>query len=146
VKKSFLWGDTDGKARHEREETVLPVVEEELQIGKRKVDTGATRVTKVVHEREETVEMPLLKEEVQIERVPKNTVIDAPVGIRQEGDVTVVPLVEEVLVVEKKLLLREELRITKQSSRVSHPQKEVLKSEEAIVEHEDISEESRRQR
>ena len=139
-RKSFLWDEraSDRSQPEEpQEKKVLPVLEEELHVGKRKVETGATRIRKVVHEREETVDMPLLKEEVTVERVPVNTVIEAPVGIRQEGDVTVVPLIEEVLVVEKKLLLREELRISKRQTTVNEPRKEVLRSEQAVVEHVD---------
>ncbi|UFS69017.1 YsnF/AvaK domain-containing protein [Geomonas sp. RF6] len=139
-KKSFLWGDSrreKSPSGRVEDEKVIPVVEEELRVGKRVVEDGVTRVKKVVHEREETVDMPLLKEQVHVERVPINAVIDAPVGIRQEGDVTVVPLIEEVLVVEKKLLLKEELHITKEQTTVRQPQTEVLKSEQAIVEHVD---------
>lgn len=142
-RKSFLWGDT-GQEKRQRDagegKKVVPVVEEELHVGKRQVEDGVTRVKKVVNEREETVDMPLLKEEVHIERVPVNKVIDAPVGIRQEGEVTVVPLVEEVLVVEKKLLLKEELHITKERVTVHEPKTEVLRSEQAVVEHVDESE------
>jgi len=139
-KKSFLWDEPrQGKPHQEKsqEKRVIPVVEEELRVGKREVEDGLTRVKKVVHEREETVDMPLLKENVHVERVPVNAVIDAPVGIRQEGDVTVVPLIEEVLVVEKKLLLKEELRISKERTTVREPKTEVLKSEQAVVEHVD---------
>lgn len=145
-KKSFLWDDARRERPRDRSQdtTVVPVLEEELQVGKRKVDEGATRITKVVNEREVTVDMPLLQEEAHIERVPVNAVIDAPVGIRQEGDVTVVPLLEEVLVVEKKLLLREELRISRQKTTVSKPQTETLRSEQVVVEHVDPSGEVKR--
>lgn len=137
TKKSFLLDDSEQKkaqAQSTDGKTVIPVVREELDIGKRKVDTGTTRVKRVVSEREETVEMPLLHEEAQVERVPVNAVLDAPAAIRQEGDVTVVPVMEEVLVVEKKLLLREELHIKKQRTTVNTPQTETLRSEDVIVE------------
>ena len=54
-----------------------------------------------------------------IEHVPIERVIDQPVAQRQEGDTLVLPVVEEVLVYEKKLLLKEEIRITPRREAVS---------------------------
>jgi uncharacterized protein (TIGR02271 family) len=113
----------------------IPVLQEELEVGKRKVETGVTRVKKTVHEREEVIDEPLVKEEVQVERVPINRYVEGPVPVREEDGVTIVPLLEEVLVVEKKLLLKEELRITKRTKTVRDPQRVILRSEEALVEH-----------
>jgi hypothetical protein len=56
---------------------------------------------------------PLFREDCDVKRVPIRRLIDKPVEARQEGDTWIVPLVEEVLIVEKKLLLREELHITR---------------------------------
>ena len=54
-------------------ETVrVPVVAEELVVGKRTVETGRVRLTKKVREREETVDEPLLREDVTVERVLVN--------------------------------------------------------------------------
>jgi uncharacterized protein (TIGR02271 family) len=113
----------------------IPVLQEELEVGKRKVETGVTRVKKTVHEREEVIDEPLVKEEVQVERVPINRYVEGPVPVREEDGVTIVPLLEEVLVVEKRLLLKEELRITKRTKTVRDPQRVILRSEEALVEH-----------
>lgn len=57
--------------------------------------------------------MRLAREEVQVERVPVNRVVDEPFGQYQEGDTTIIPVFEEVLVVEKRLMLKEEVRITR---------------------------------
>jgi len=116
------------------EPIVLPVVQEELEVEKRSVETGGVRVRTVVHEREETVDTPVLREEVHVERVAVNRMIESPVGIRHEGDTLVVPVLEEVLVVEKRLMLKEELRITKKRLSESQPQHFTLRSEEAVVE------------
>ncbi len=92
---------------------VIPVVVEELSVGTRVVDTGVVRLRKVVHEREEVVDPPLLRETVHVERVPVNRFVEGPLSPREEGGVLIVPVLEEVLVVEKRLVLREELRITR---------------------------------
>lgn len=62
--------------------------------------------------------MSLDHEEVEIERVPVNRIVEAPTPWRRDGDITIVPVFEEILVVEKKLLLKEEVRIRRRN--VSH--------------------------
>jgi uncharacterized protein (TIGR02271 family) len=119
------------------ETVVLPVVAEELEVGKQTITTGVVRVRKLVHEREEMVDEPLLREEVQVERIPINQVIDQPVPVRHEGDTLVVPILEEVLVIEKRLMLKEELRIRKHKTEFHASQSVTLRSEEVIVERAD---------
>jgi len=97
------------------EVTVLPIVEETLHISKREVVTGRVRVRTVTDLIEERVRQELSGQHVEVERVPVDVLIErdaAPPEPRTEGDVTIVPILEEVLVVEKRLLLKEELRIT----------------------------------
>lgn len=113
---------------------VLPVVAEELRVGKRMVETGVVRVRKLVREHEETVEQPLTREEVQIERVPIGRVVDVTPEPRNEGDTLVIPVLEEVLVVEKRVMLKEEVRVTWRQVEERVPQRVVLRSEEIVVE------------
>jgi len=116
------------------QELVVPVVVEEVDIRKRRWDTGGVRVHVAVREREETVDEPLIRQEVQVERVPINRPVDRPPAPRQEGNVTILPVVEEVLVVEKRLMLKEEVRITKRQFEAHEPQKVILRSEEPQIE------------
>jgi uncharacterized protein (TIGR02271 family) len=114
---------------------VVPVVEEALTVHTSTVETGRVRISKVVHEREEIIDPPLLRDEVVIERVPINRVVEAPIAARSEEDTLIIPLLEEVLVVEKRFLLKEELRITKRQVETHMPQRVMLRREEATVEH-----------
>ncbi len=113
---------------------VVPVMEEELRVGKRVVETGRVRVTKTVHEHEEVVDEPLMREEYDVERVRIDEFVDGPVGPRHEGETLIVPVLEEVLVVEKRLVVREELRITRRQTEERRPQRVKLLSEEVSVE------------
>lgn len=115
------------------DELVVPVVAEELRVGKRTVETGRVRVTKQVREHEEVIDQPLLKTNVIVERVPVNQYVKEAPSVRQEGDTLVVPMVEEVVVVEKRLVLREELRITKQQVETRHPQRVSVRREEVKI-------------
>jgi len=116
------------------ETLVVPVIRETIDVQKRWVQSGRVRITKVVHENEEVVDEPLLREEVEVERVAVNRAVDGPVAIRHEGDVTIVPVLEEVLVVEKRLILKEELHIRRRQVEVSEPQRITLRTEEVTVE------------
>jgi len=129
-----LTGVEIATARRDETTAVVPVVQEELEVHKRNVETGRVRVTKTVSEHEELVDTPLLREEVEVERVPVHRPVTGPVAVRQEGDTTIIPVVEEVLVVEKRLMLKEELRITKRRIEERHPQRVTLRQEKATVE------------
>jgi uncharacterized protein (TIGR02271 family) len=116
------------------ERAVIPVVEEELAVGKREVEAGRVRVTKLVHEEQRVVDQPLTSEEVIVERVPVNRVVEGPVEVRHEGETMIVPLLEEVLVVEKRLMLREEVRISRRRSETHRPQTVTVRKEDVKVE------------
>ena len=119
---------------HQDEPIVVPVLMEELEVQKRPVETGKVRITKVVHERETIVDEPLWRDHVAISRVPMQRVVDGPVPVREENGTTIISVVEEVLVVEKRWMLREEIHIRKQRTETHQPQRITLRSEEVQVE------------
>jgi uncharacterized protein (TIGR02271 family) len=119
---------------HQDEPMVVPVLVEELDVQKRPVETGKVRITKVVHKRETTVDEPLWHDDVAITRVPIQRVVEGPVPVREENGTTIISVVEEVLVVEKRWMLREEIRIRKQRIETHQPQRITLRSEEVQVE------------
>jgi uncharacterized protein (TIGR02271 family) len=114
---------------------VVPVYQEELSVDKRTVEIGSARITKHVEQRESVVDEPLLRQEVQIDHVPINQMWEGPPPPpRYEADKLIVPLLEEVLVVEKRLMLKEELHISRVQRTVREPQKVMLRSEHVTVE------------
>jgi uncharacterized protein (TIGR02271 family) len=119
---------------HQDEPMVMPVLVEDLDVQKRLVETGKVRITKVVHEREAVVDEPLFHDKVAITRVPMQRVVDGPVPVREENGTTIISVVEEVLVVEKRLMLREEIHIRKQRIETHQPQRITLRSEEVQIE------------
>lgn len=112
---------------------ILPVIKEELAVERRVIDVASVRVTKSVREEERIVDEPVWRDEVGVELVEVNRVVEGPLAVRSEGDTLIVPLLEEVLVVEKRLLLREELRLTKRRVHVRARQHVTLRSEEISV-------------
>lgn len=99
------------KALHVGETEVIPVVREFVHIEKRAVESGRVVVHKTTVERDETVEAMLLREDLQVERVTVGRMVTEAPAQRHEGDVLIIPIMEEVLVTEKRLMLKEELRI-----------------------------------
>jgi uncharacterized protein (TIGR02271 family) len=117
------------------EQLVIPVVAEEATFSTQEVVRGVVRVHKRVETYEETWDAPLTTETVTVERVPVNTLVEGEAPqTREEDGVIIIPVLEEVLVVEKRLLLREEVRLTKQATTVSSPQAVTLRREAVKVE------------
>jgi stress response protein YsnF len=124
--------------KDESPDQVLPLAEERLIVSKREAVTGRVTVRTVVDERQERVRETLAREEADVERVAIDRAIDAVPEPRWEGDVFVVPVVEEILVVEKRLRLKEEVRITRlrRSEDVDEPV--TLRSTRAVVERSEL--------
>ncbi len=126
---------TPGSERKPDAETVIPVIEEQLHADKKVVETGRVKVSKTVTQREESVTLPLDQEEVKVERVVRNEIVKGEIPqIRHEGDTTIIPVLREEVVVKKRLMLVEELHITKKRSRVQHTENIILRKEEATIE------------
>src|SRR5439155_10659636 len=89
------------RVNDERDEVVIPVVEEEVVAGARPVKTGAVRVDKHVERRIRRIDTPLLHEDVDVRHVAINRVVTEMPAVRRKGDTVIVPVVEEELVVTK---------------------------------------------
>jgi uncharacterized protein (TIGR02271 family) len=95
-----------------RDEDELRVqrTEEELVAGTREVEAGAMKVRKRVRTDREQIEVPTRREEVSVERVPvSGEASEAEIG----EDEVVVPVTEEEVVVGKRAVAKEEVRIKK---------------------------------
>jgi uncharacterized protein (TIGR02271 family) len=121
----------------------LPVVEERLRVGTRRVDAGrGVRVSKSVTRRPYQFEQSLLYDELEVRRVPVDEVVAleaAPVA-RYEGQTLIVPVLEEVLVVEKRVRIREEVRITRRARETVRVESGQLRAEQVDVERFDEAE------
>src|SRR5215218_8109655 len=116
------------------DEAVVPVVEETAVVRKERVATETVRLRKRVREEEEVLDIPVQTEAIEVERVPVGRWLEAPAEVRREGDTTVYPVVEEVLVVEKRLRLVEEVRVTRRQGTRRVQERVGLRREEVVVE------------
>lgn len=113
---------------------VFPVVEETARLDKVVRETGRVRVSTHVTEQLQRVQADLLHETIEIERVPRDEQVSAVPPVREEDGVLIYSVVEEVLVVEKRLILREEVRVIRRR-RTEHVQQDVpVRRMEPVVE------------
>lgn len=119
------------------EELVLPIVEETARIEKRAVEKGRVRVRTHTATTEQVLRESLSANVVGVTRVPINRTLaegePAP-QVRREGSLTIIPVLEEVLVVEKRLVLKEEVHIRETRSGEDVEVPVTLRSQRAVVE------------
>jgi stress response protein YsnF len=90
---------------------VIPLAAERLTIGRRRIDTARVIITTKTDHVPVVIDEVIQRDDVRIERVPVDRFIDKPAAPRYEGDVLVIPVMEEVIVVTRRLRLIEEVRI-----------------------------------
>ena len=97
-----------------RVEDVIPVVEEAITVSKCEVETGRVQVALTTEMQTVIARETLRGRRVEVEQVPMNRMLAEGEPLpqsREEGDTLIVPVVEEVAVVVKRLVLREEVRL-----------------------------------
>ena len=113
----------------------ISLVEEVAGVTKERVVTGRVRVSTVTDTFEEAVAAELSREAVTVTRVPVDREVTTLPGIRTEGDVTIIPVLEEVLVVEKRLVLKEEIHLTRVKETDTIASHVTLRRQRAVVDH-----------
>jgi uncharacterized protein (TIGR02271 family) len=91
----------------------VELVDEKLNVDKQRAVTGRVRITTETKLTEEIAQATLAGERVEVIREPIGEEVGSIPKMRVEGDVTIIPVLEEIVVVEKRLVLVEEIRIRK---------------------------------
>ncbi len=113
---------------------VIPLVEETADITKERVITGRVTVKTVTETFEDTVDAELSREAVTVTRVAIGREVTIVPQVRTEGNVTIIPVLEEILVVEKRLVLKEEIQITRTAATDSFASNVTLRRQRAVIE------------
>jgi uncharacterized protein (TIGR02271 family) len=111
----------------------VPLIEEEVRVLKQSVLTGKVRIRTFVETIEEQARAVLAGEQVEVTRVPVDRVIDEAPSVRTEHGVTIVPICEEVLFIEKRLVLKEELHIRRRATSETVEVPVMLRKQRATV-------------
>ena len=112
---------------------VLRLFAEEASVSRQVIETGRVKVAKVTRVRDQNIDELLARTSVEVKTVPVGRLIDAMPAVRQDGDLTIVPVVEEALVVERRLMLKEELHIRRVQTTERHQQTVKLRYQTAEV-------------
>jgi len=122
---------------------IVPLVAETAAVSKRFRTTGRVRVkVRTETERRMLVE-ELAGQEIEIERVPRNELIETIPEVRTENGTTIIPLVQEQLVVEKRLVLVEEVRLHRVHTKQTVTVPVDLRAQRADVEHIEVQPQER---
>ena len=114
-----------------RTELRIQRTEEELAAGSREREAGQLKVRKRVRTDREHIEVPTRREEISVERVPvEGEASEAEIG----DDEVVVPVTEEEVLVEKRPVVKEEVRVRKDVVSDTETVEEDVRREEIEVE------------
>lgn len=111
----------------------LLAVEEQASVHKRRQVTGTVRARTLSHEHEQPVEADLSVETLEVERVPVGRFVDGPIPDRQDGDTTIISVIEEVATVAVRLKLVEEVRITRRTTSRKMTDHVTVRRQEVVV-------------
>jgi uncharacterized protein (TIGR02271 family) len=114
-------------------DAVLPF-EENNQVEQHGTGSSPVRVRKITQEEDTLVQTAVIRQEMDVERVPKNEPLDEMPTVRYEGDTLVIPVVEEVVVVEKRLVLKEEIRVNRHQLETPWEQVVPVHKESVVIE------------
>jgi stress response protein YsnF len=110
----------------------IPLHAEDLTVSKLQA-TGLVQVRTVTREHESFVDETLNHERVQIERVPIGRQVEAIPPVRQEGDTTILSVVEETFVIVRRLILKEEVHVRRLHVSERHQEAVILRKQEAVI-------------
>lgn len=126
--------DASGVAPHKAADTRLPLFEETARVETRNVPGERVRLHTFVRERDERIDTALRDEDVTVERVPVNRVVATAPAVSEEGDTLIVPVIEEQLVIEKRLVLKEIVRVTRHARTRTEQHTVRLRAEDVRIE------------
>jgi stress response protein YsnF len=112
----------------------IPVLAEQVTVDVRPGRMKRARVRRRVVSEARVVETPIRHERLEVTRVPVDLLVDQAPEPRRDGDTLIVPCIEEVAVVVKRLRVREELRIRVVKEQTLHRETVTLRRHEIEVE------------
>lgn len=112
----------------------IPLVEERAHIEKRVVERNRVSIRTATTESQQVLSETLRSEHVDIRRVAVNQEVDELPSVREEGNVVIIPIVEERAVLVKRLVLVEELHVQRKVLQEPIQVPVTLRSTEVFVE------------
>ena len=115
-------------------DVALPLYAEDVAVDRREVEQGGVRVSVHTHTREHVVDEPVTNTRVEVKRIPIGRIVEAAPPVRTEGDTIIIPVMEETIVVERRLILKEEIILQRIYTAGRHRESVSLREQEAVIE------------
>jgi stress response protein YsnF len=115
------------------EDLRIPLHVEEVSVSRREVEKANVEIALITGTHGQLIDEELTNVRVEIERIPIGRTIDVVPPITQEGDTTIIPVVEEIVVVERRFVLKEEVHIRRVATKERHQETVVLRKQEAVI-------------
>jgi uncharacterized protein (TIGR02271 family) len=115
----------------------LELQEERLVANTELEEAGRVRIRKEVEELPRRLEVDAYVEEVTVEHVPIGRIVKEQESAREENGVYIMPIYEEQLVVVKRLVLKEEIRIHRQSTTEKRLFEDTVRHERLVIDDSD---------
>jgi uncharacterized protein (TIGR02271 family) len=112
----------------------LSLLEEQLSVVRQRIEGDTIRVSTVTSTTEEHVAEEVSHERIEVEHIAIGRQVDTAPPVREEGEVTIIPVVEEILVIEKRLFLKEEVHIRRVRVPATHRETITLRKQDVVVE------------
>ena len=114
-------------------ETVIELLGEDADVAVRRVDRGGVRVAVHTATRDEDIALALTERRVDVERIIIGREVAAVPPIREEGDVTIISVVEEVAVTQIRLILKEEIHLRRTTRTRAHHETVTLREQHVEI-------------
>jgi uncharacterized protein (TIGR02271 family) len=119
--------------RTDDQPSIVPLHEEQIEVSRDLRVTGRVTVKTETDVSEEPIEQLLAREHAEIERVAIDRPVETMPEVREEGDTIIIPVVEEMIVVEKRLILKEEVRIRRVRETERHCETVAVRKQRAVI-------------
>jgi stress response protein YsnF len=111
---------------------IVPLHAETLSVGRRR-NHRTVRVQVQTTTSDQTVDEILTNDRVVIDRVPVGRTVETIPPVREEGDTTIIPVVKEEVVVQRRLVLTEEIHVRRVRTTERHREVVVLRQQQATI-------------
>ena len=115
----------------ETESQTIALHVEDLSVSRRRVDGDTVRLAIVTGETGHAIDEKLVEERIEVSRVPIGRPVESAPPDRQEGDTTIISVMEEVLVVKRQLVVKEEVRIKRIRVETHHQETVMVRDQKA---------------
>ena len=124
---------TSDTAAREDHDLVIALAQEDVTFSTKEIVTGEVEISTVTHFHDVAIDEALISQHAEVERVKIGKFVDVAPEVREQDGVVIIPVIEEVAVVVRRLLLTEEIHVRLAQTTQRHQETVTLRQQEATV-------------